>query len=191
MNVGHPANFQSIYEEADTFLTFHASSAIRKVMIRAFDTDVLVILLEMSGRYMTSDQSTSYTRIIMDYVSGNSRRHTGASNTASTLESNLERRASVLPELHEFTGSDFTSASYGKGKMKPLEVLKKDTERYFIKFFIRLASKTKAEEFICSLYCMKGLKKVDEAWHVKLSNDWEDLSSNITIFPLIGVISNF
>lgn len=122
---------------------------------------------------MTSDQSTSYSRIIMDCGSGNSRRHIDASSIASTLESNQEGLASALSGLHAFTRSDFTAAFYRNGKMKPLEVLKKDTEGSLIQFFSRLDFKnepdqTKAEEFICSLYGMKGVKKVDEARHVQL-----------------------
>ena len=63
---------------------------------------------------------------------------------------------------------------YSKGKIKPLEVLGKDTEGTLIQFFGRLVSEdqpdqSKAEEVICSLYVMKGnVKYVNKARHVKL-----------------------
>ena len=82
--------------------------------------------------------------------------------------------AAAMTGPHAFTGSDFTTAFYRKGKIKPREVLEKDTEGTLIQFFSRLASEdqpdpTKAEEFTCSLYGMKDyVKDVNEARHVKL-----------------------
>ena len=78
-----------------------------------------------------------------------------------------------MPGLHAFTGSDFTTSFYRKGKVKPLEVLEKDQDGTLIEFFCKLSSKedpdqSKAEEFICSLYGIKGLKNVNEARHTKL-----------------------
>ena len=174
MHVGHPAHLQGSHEEADTLLAFHASSVAGNAMIRASDTDVLVILLGMIGRHMTSQRPTAYRRIIMDCGSGNSRRHIDVSSIANALEAKQKGLASAIPGLHAFTGSDFTTAFYRKGKIKPLEVLEKDTEGTLIQFFSRLVSvdqpdQSKAEEFICSLYGMKGyVKDVNEARHVKL-----------------------
>ena len=82
--------------------------------------------------------------------------------------------AAAMPGLHAFTGSDFTTAFNRKGKIKPLEVLEKDTEGTRIQFFSRIVSEDQpdqsiAEEFICSLYDLKGyVKDVNEARHVKL-----------------------
>ena len=45
-----------------------------------------------------------------------------------------------LPGLHAFTGSDFTTAFYMKGKIKPQEVLENDTEGTLIQFFSRIVS---------------------------------------------------
>ncbi len=49
MSVERPANLQGSHEEADTLLAFHASTATGNLVIRASDTDVLVILLGMIG----------------------------------------------------------------------------------------------------------------------------------------------
>ena len=143
-------------------------------MIRASDTDVLVILLGMIGRYMTSQRPTAYSCIIMDCGSVNSRRHIDVISIANTLEAKQKGLAAAMPGLHAFTGSDFTTAFYMKGKIKPREVLENDTEGTFIQFFSRIISEdqpnhSKLEEFTCSLYGIKGyVKDVNEARHVKL-----------------------
>jgi hypothetical protein len=77
--------------------------------------------------------------------------------------------AAAMPGLHAFTGSDCTTAFYKKGKIKSLAILEKDNERKFINFFRGLTSErqpdqSRAEEFICSLYGMKGdIREVNEA----------------------------
>ena len=79
-----------------------------------------------------------------------------------------------MPGPYAFTDSDFTTAFYRKGKIKPLEVIEKDTEGTLIQLFSRIVSEdqpdqSKAEEFTCSLYGMKGyVKDANEARPVKL-----------------------
>ena len=120
---------------------------------------------------MTSQRPPAYTRIIMDCGSGNSCGHIDVSSIANALEGKQKGLAADMPGLHAFTGYDFTSAFYRNGKIKPLEVLKRGTEGTLIHFFRRSANlflkisklvskdqpdQSKAEEFICSLYGMKG-----------------------------------
>ena len=50
-------DIQSIHEEADTLLALHASSIDGNEVIRASDTDVLVILLGMIQRHLTSQET--------------------------------------------------------------------------------------------------------------------------------------
>ena len=174
MIVEHPDHLQGRHEEADTLLAFHVSKVTGIAVIRASDTDVLVILLGMLGRHLQSE--TSYSRIIMDCGSGNDRRHIDVGSIATALEAKQNGLAAAMPGLHAFTGCDFTAAFYRKGKTKPLELLEKDTEGTLIQFFISMASKEepnheKAEEFVCSLYGMKmtgDLTGVNEARHAKL-----------------------
>ena len=79
-----------------------------------------------------------------------------------------------MPGLHALTGCDFTTAFYRKGKLKTLEVLQNDTTGTLIQFCSRLtcrdeSDQSKAEEFICALYGMKGdVKDVNEARYAKL-----------------------
>ena len=84
-------------------------------MIRASDTDVLVILLGMIGRHLTSQRLTAYSRINMDSGSGNSRRHIDVSSIANALESKQKGLAAAMKVLHAFTGSDVTF--YKKSKL--------------------------------------------------------------------------
>ena len=104
----------------------------------------------------------------MDCGSGNNQRHIDVSSIATTLESTQKGLAAAMPGIHAFTGCDFTTAFYRKGKVKPLEVLQKDTTGPLVQFFSQLSSKdepdqSKAEEFICALYGMKGDVKKNES----------------------------
>ena len=143
-------------------------------MIRASDTDVLVILLGMIGRHLTSQRPTAYSCIIMDCGSGNIRRHIDVSSIANALEEKQKELAAAIPGPHAFTCSDITTAFYRKGKIKPREILEKDTEGTLIQLISRIVSEnqpdqSKAEKFTCSYYGMKGyVKDVNEARHVKL-----------------------
>ena len=133
-------DIQSIHEEADTLLVLHASSVAGNAVIRASDTDVLVILLGMIGRHMTSQRPTAYSCIITDCGSVNSRQHIDVFSIANALEAKQKGLAAAMPGLHAFTGSDFTTAFYMKGKIKPREVLENDTEGTLIQFFSRIVS---------------------------------------------------
>ena len=88
MHVGYPAHPHGSHEEADTLLAFHASSVAGNAVIRASDTDVLVILLGMIGRHLTSQRPTTYSCIIMDCGSGNIRRLIDVRSIANALEAN-------------------------------------------------------------------------------------------------------
>lgn len=75
-----------------------------------------------------------------------------------------------MPLLAVITLQHFTA----RVKVKPLEVLEKDTEGHLIQFFTSLTTeeqldKKRAEEFIFALFGMKGdVKEVNEARYVKL-----------------------
>ena len=106
----------------------------------------------------------------MDCGSGSSRRHIDVSNSANSLEATQKGLAAAMPGPHAFTGSDFTTAFYRKGKIKPREVLEKELIQFFRRLvFENQLDQSKAEEFICSLYGMNcNMKDVNEARHVKL-----------------------
>ena len=70
MNVERPGHLQGIHEEADTLIAFHLSSVKGNVIIRASDTDVMVIIIGMLGRDINSQKPTLYERIIMECCLG-------------------------------------------------------------------------------------------------------------------------
>jgi hypothetical protein len=118
MNVERPANLQGSHEEADTLLAFHASNATGNLVVRASDTDVLVILLGMIGKHLNENRDTSYGRIIMDCGKGNKRHDIDMTHIPSAVEAKQAGLAAAMPGLHAFTGSDCTTAFYKKGKLK-------------------------------------------------------------------------
>ena len=122
MNVEHPLELQGEHEVADTLLAFHAASGLTGNMLgRASDTDMLVI------RNLVTPSPLDLL-IIIDCGSGNDRRHSDISGIALALESKEKSLTAALPGLHSFTGCDYTTAFYRKGKVKPLEILEKDSE---------------------------------------------------------------
>ena len=155
-------------------MAFHAAHSAGNVLVRASDTDVLVILLGMLGKQ--AENNGSYMQIFMDFGSGNSRRHIDVTKIASTLEAKKKGLAAAMPGLHAFTGCDYTSAFYRKGKIKPLELLMKEESDSFTQLFKELSSQgvedesiSTAEEFVCNLYGMKD-DSVNGARYTKLIN---------------------
>jgi len=171
MTVESPVFLQGNHEEADTLLAFHAANVSGSVLVRASDTDVIVILLSMIGRHIQNGQTPGV--VIMDCGTGNSRRYIDVTAIANALETKQRRLSTALAGLHAFTGCDFTSSFYRKGKIKPYEILENDTDCTFVEFFDKLSARDElspetAEEYVCSLYGMKTIKHVDEARHAKL-----------------------
>ena len=111
ITVTSPAYLQGNHEEADTLIAFHvANITAGKVMVRASDTDVLVILIGALGKQRREVRSTS--NIIMDCGMGNNRRYINVTNIVDVLEEHQPGLPRALPGYHAFTGCDFTSAFY-------------------------------------------------------------------------------
>ena len=69
LEIEGPQHLQCQHEEADTLLAFHANNiSNRNILVSSSNTDVLIILLGLSGR---SEGMTT----ILDYGSGNHRRY--------------------------------------------------------------------------------------------------------------------
>ena len=171
ISVDRPEVLQGDHEEADTLIGFHASHTNGTLLIRASDTDVLIIILGMLGR--NKRDGIPMKTIIMDCCSGNQRRYLNVTAIAATLEEKQAGLAAALPGLHAFTGCDFTASFFRKGKVKPFEVLEKDNSGEFIQFFQSLTKREEpdnkiAESYVCSLYGMAALSDVDEARYQKV-----------------------
>ena len=103
-----PAYLQADHEEADTLIAFHLINiTASKVLVRASDTDVLVILVGMLGNQRREVRSMK--TVIMDYGSGNSRRFINVSNIVEIFEERKPGLPRALPGYHAFTGCDFTA----------------------------------------------------------------------------------
>ena len=111
ITVTKPTEYQGDHEEADTLIAFHVANITeRNVIIRATDTDVLIILIGLLGRQRPEIRARM--NIIMDCGMGNSRRYINVSNIAAVLEETRPGLPRALPGYHAFTGCDFTSAFY-------------------------------------------------------------------------------
>lgn len=112
-----PINTQGLmpcnHEEADTRMFVHARHAvvegIKSVMIKANDTDVLVIGISV----LSSLQNLGLENLWIDFGQGKNQRWIPVHDINSALGS---EKAAGLPFFHAFTGCDVVSAFRGKGK---------------------------------------------------------------------------
>ncbi|CAH1101783.1 unnamed protein product [Psylliodes chrysocephalus] len=109
---------ECFHEEADTRMIFHLSKlpSPSNVVIKATDTDVLVILL---------GNIKKFSKINVCFCGKTSARKQfciNCNDLASSLRSNL---CISLPAFHAFTGCDYSASFYGKGKVTPFNIFKK------------------------------------------------------------------
>lgn len=84
------------------------------ITVRCSDTDILIILL----RNMHHGKSQSNTRIDCDV--SNKRRIIDVNKLSNFLGDDL---CKALPGFHEFTGCDYNSAFFRKGKQRPFKIM--------------------------------------------------------------------
>ena len=102
-----PSHLQGNHEEADTLIAFHAVNIDGNVIVRASDTDVLVILIGVIRKHRQT-----MGNIIMDSGIKNNRRYINVTNIADELEDRKTGLSRALLGYHAFTGCDFTSAFF-------------------------------------------------------------------------------
>ena len=110
MVVQQPQQFQNSHEEADTLMTFFASQPTRSILVRASDTDVLVILIGYLEK--CRPQVAAGSHIVIDYGLNKSRRLINVTAIKEKLEETRQGLAAAIPGYHAFTGYDFRSAFY-------------------------------------------------------------------------------
>ena len=96
MAVTYPQDFHGTHEEADTLIAFHVAQAKGDLIVRACDTDVLIILLGMVGPHAKDEIDVPYGKIIMDCGLGNSRRYIDVSSICANLDQRSGRRVCLL-----------------------------------------------------------------------------------------------
>lgn len=79
-------------------------------LVRASDTDILIILIGILGNQDPEVRSSK--NVFMDCGIGNSRRYINVTNIVEVLEERKAGLPKALPGYHAFTGCDFTSAFY-------------------------------------------------------------------------------
>ena len=112
---------QNNHEEADTKICLHSlfrDNARGDIVIRASDTDIVVILLYHCHKYECN--------LWMDVgtAAKNNRRYISLTEICSMLGSSL---CAALPGFHALTGSDYTSSFVRKGKVRPFKNLQNQT----------------------------------------------------------------
>lgn len=175
-------NLTSEHAEADSKIIQHACNfyqtnseniAIKSVIkIRASDTDILVIMLGNMHEMLNKQNE-----VWMDCGVGQSQRLINITKMYQTLGADV---CKALPGIHAFSGCDFNSCFYRKGKIKPLQLMMDNP--VFCKAFIDVGDLTNntscnnyevcietslfktIEKFVCILY---GYKKEDSLHNVR------------------------
>ena len=165
MQVSQPVHLQGQHEEADTLFAYHSISLMGNLLIRACDTDIVIILITMLAH--ATQQSRQNKHIYMDCGTGNNRRLIDISKLFQLLEEKQDNLTKALAGIHAFTGCDFTSAFYRKGKVKPLQLVENDTTGNYVKAFTDLATLNepdvgRIEAFVSVIYGQKTAISIDE-----------------------------
>jgi hypothetical protein len=154
------------HEEADTLICTHVSHIDKdnamNIVVRASDTDVAIILLNHCERF------NAHIWMDIGTSANNNRRYVDVSSISRTLGTQLCR---ALPGFHAFTGSDYTSAFYKKGKKRPFKIL--EESQAFQKAFGEMAGgklRVKAMEeimtFTARMYGAKAGAKANHETHL-------------------------
>ena len=97
--VTSPVHLQDDHEEADTLIAFYvANNTADNVMVRASDTEVLIILIGTLGQQWREDRTMA--NIIMDCGIGSSRRYIILTKIAEVHEEHKHGLGKSLPRYH-------------------------------------------------------------------------------------------
>ena len=175
-DVSYPTNLQGTHSEADTLVAYHANASDGRIVIRATDTDVLIILLGMLAKHQEQEHPVKYENITMDVGTGNHQRYIDVSQLFVALEDKCAGINSSLLGLHSFSGSDYTSSFYRKGILMPFKLLiDKEMGGDWIQTFSEMAkpgfnNQKVLENFVCALYGMKHSNEINTVRQIKLRN---------------------
>ena len=167
-------------EEADTKIALHVQHALKDssgpVIMRSpsGDTDILVILLSL---FRANDNN-----FYIDNGHGNSRKILQINNCKLPIDVQ-----SALVGFHLFTGNDYVSSFFRKGKTMCYSLMTKDKK--YLDAFMSLGSQWDVEEttvsileqYICSLY---GRKKCDSVNVARQQIFWERYNKSKQIVDL-------
>ena len=188
------ASLSCCHEEADTRIIFHLHQIITQmpqhsVSVRSNDTDVLVLLLY---HVACDSRAENKPRVWMDVglSSTNTRRYINISNMVQHMS---PASLDALPGLHAFTGTDFTSSFMNKGKVKALELMLKNKSHMDV--LAKLGESTEVspdvlcglETFVCALYGMHKLHKVDDARYAAFQQKYSPTKHSDPLDKIKGI----
>jgi hypothetical protein len=153
---------RNTHDEADTLIALHANHVNTmqpnaNVVIRANDTDVLVIMIYHANHFTV--------KIWMDvgYNKDNTRRYIHVSKLLEAMEG----MSLALPALHAFSGSDYTASFFRKGKVKVYKQVEASVklQELFCTYgedsdIGHLVSDT--EKLVCSMYGKANMHKLQD-----------------------------
>lgn len=139
--------------EADTRIVYHLCQikSGSNVVVRASDTDILIILFFISQADLRVWMETGGS-------SGNTRRYIDINNLANHLGSQV---CKALLDLHALTGCEYESSFARNGKIRPLQIARENDN--FLKCLSMLGeqitpdlgSSKIIDLFVCNLYGKK------------------------------------
>ncbi|KAG1693768.1 Peripheral-type benzodiazepine receptor-associated protein 1 [Nymphon striatum] len=150
--------------EADTTLVYHLSIASeaspgQNVVVRATDTDIMVILLYHAR------QLNANVWMDLGHSADNTRKYAHINTLANHIGPVL---CKALPGYHALTGCDYTSSFFRKGKVNPLKKAEKSS--LHLEGLSRLEENITfvddddlVERYVCSLYGHGTLSSVNAA----------------------------
>lgn len=149
--------------EVDVKIALHLckfqSPEPRKILIKATDTDVFIIVFYHLHNMLEKNKHT----VCQQVVRGNTARIINMCRTAELLEESV---VLALPALHAFTGCDFSPCFYGIGKKTPLNILLQEPtlrdafqKLRNIDFSENAEMFSNIEHFVCKMYKMKYIKQ--------------------------------
>ena len=161
-------NIVCSHEEADTRLIWHAKHICENnpdgnIIIRANDTDVLIILLTHAHAL------PAHIWYDCGLNSNNSRRYVDISLLARYMGQNL---CAAIAGFHAFTGSDYTASFLNKGNVRALALMEKSVK--FMTTFEKLGESSSVapetveelETYVCNMYSKPKLTSVNKARQV-------------------------
>lgn len=154
------------HEEADTRIVFHAHKVTpgSRILIKASDTDVLIIIL---GNIHKLSESTIF---LATSATKKQSHHLDCINCIDLALKLGQKLCKSLPAYHAFTGCDYTAAFYNKGKIRPFKMFSKN-ETYQTVFaslndsadIFNDEKMNAVQEFTAEMYGVKHCQSVNDA----------------------------
>lgn len=166
------------HEEADSRIIYHICQidVDAEVLVRASDTDILIILLG------NMDHLNASLKLWMNLGVGNHERIININEIYKILGNSLSK---ALPCFHALTGCDYTPAFFRKGKLRPFKLLEQSKQYQLACENITTDDEDLMEEtfsilekFICHIYGVRDSWNVNEVRFHLFSSTYQSKKSD-------------